>query len=62
MIYMKLGQLLPDGKFIPDDAVFRIADNAIIPFAEGNVDYAKYLEWIEEGNEPIEFDIQLLQN
>jgi hypothetical protein len=59
---MKLGQLLPDGTFVPDDVVFRIADKAIIPFAKGNADYAKYLEWIEEGNEPMEFDIQLLQN
>jgi hypothetical protein len=33
-------------------AVFRIADNATIPFAPGNTDYKEYLKWVAEGNTP----------
>jgi hypothetical protein len=36
--------------------VKRIADNAIIPFAEGNTDYQAYLEWLAEGNTPLPAD------
>lgn len=32
--------------------VTRLADNASIPFDEGNSDYLKYLEWLAEGNTP----------
>lgn len=34
-------------------SVLRINDNSIIPFCDGNKDYAEYLQWIEEGNEPL---------
>jgi hypothetical protein len=57
---MKMGQTLPDGKLIYFQSVVRLSDNATIPFAEGNRDYADYLEWLKHGNEPIEFDIQKL--
>ena len=33
------------------DTVFRLSDNAFIPFDEGNTDYKQYLEWVAEGNE-----------
>lgn len=33
-------------------SVIRKADNACIPFAEGNRDYAEYLEWLAEGGVP----------
>jgi hypothetical protein len=33
-------------------AVFRLADNATIPFDQGNTDYQKYLKWVAEGNTP----------
>jgi hypothetical protein len=36
----------------------RIADNAFIPFDPANTDYAKYLEWLAEGNEPLPADPQ----
>lgn len=42
-------QLYPTG-----NDVVRLADNAIIPFDELNVDYQKYKQWLEEGNTPLE--------
>ena len=36
--------------------VLRVNDNAFIPFAEGNIDYAAYLKWLEEGNTPLPAD------
>ncbi len=35
-------------------SIMRIEDNALIPFVEGNSDYAEYLSWLAEGNEPEE--------
>ena len=32
--------------------VFRIADNASIPFDPANSDYQAYLKWVQEGNTP----------
>lgn len=32
--------------------VKRLADNAFIPFDEGNRDYQEYKQWLSEGNEP----------
>jgi hypothetical protein len=32
--------------------VLRTADQAFIPFDEGNRDYQEYLEWLAEGNQP----------
>jgi len=39
---------------VRDDAIKRIADNAVIPFDEANTDYQEYLEWVAEGNTPEE--------
>ena len=44
---------LPDGT--QADAVIRTTDDGVIstiPFAQGNSDYQKYLEWVAEGNTP----------
>lgn len=50
-------QLLPfDTPFGASQLVKRIADNAFIPFDEGNVDYQQYLAWLAEGNAPIGAD------
>lgn len=35
-----------------DETVIRLEDNALIPFDLGNQDYRRYLEWLDEGNEP----------
>jgi hypothetical protein len=35
------------------DSILRLTDNAFIPQAPGNRDYAEYLEWLEAGNEPL---------
>jgi hypothetical protein len=60
-MYMKMAQILSDGRIIYQDSVVRLLDNATIPFVEGNKDYHEYLEWLETGNEPVEFEIELLQ-
>jgi hypothetical protein len=38
------------------DAVIRLEDNAIIPFASDNTDYQAYLKWVEEGGVPTPAD------
>ena len=34
------------------DSIIRLSDNAFIPAAPGNRDYAEYLDWLEAGNTP----------
>jgi hypothetical protein len=34
------------------DSIKRLSDNAFIPAAPGNRDYAEYLDWLEAGNTP----------
>jgi hypothetical protein len=59
---MKMGQNIPEKGIFYFDSVVRISDLATIPFDSLNVDYIEYLKWIEEGNQPIEFDIAVLNN
>jgi hypothetical protein len=35
------------------DTILRLADNAFIPPDPANIDYAAYLHWLSEGNEPL---------
>ena len=35
------------------DTILRLSDNAYIPQAPGNRDYAEFLAWKAEGNEPL---------
>ena len=38
------------------NCVVRLADSAFIPFDPANTDYAEYLRWLAEGNEPLPAD------
>ena len=35
-----------------EQAVIRLSDGSLIPFAAANTDYAAYLEWVAAGNMP----------
>lgn len=39
-------------------SIFRLSDNAFIPFDPDNTDYQQYLKWLEEGNTPLPADPQ----
>ena len=49
-------QQLPETPLGPAQCIKRLADNAFIPFDPQNRDYAEYLEWLAEGNEPLPAD------
>jgi len=46
-------QLIDEANF---QCIKRIADNAFIPMDPANTDYAEYLKWLDEGNEPLAAD------
>ncbi len=50
-------KLLPQQKtpsgLVEAKVVYRISDNAFIPFDPANTDYQEYLKWLEEGNTPL---------
>jgi len=45
-------------KRVVPHSILRLADNAFIPFDPANRDYAEYLEWLAEGNEPLPADTE----
>lgn len=54
MKYQKIKDIFGN---INETMIKRIDNNGVewfIPFAEGNSDYQKYLDWLAEGNEPEE--------
>ena len=34
-------------------SIFRLEDNAVIPFDLANTDYQQYLAWLAESNQPL---------
>jgi hypothetical protein len=59
-MYMKMGQNVPKKGIFYFNSVVRLTDLATIPFDSGNTDYKEYLVWLEEGNQPIDFDDAIL--
>jgi hypothetical protein len=49
-------QITTNGENLGVVGVFRLSDNAFVPFAAANTDYQEYLEWLAEGNEPLPAD------
>lgn len=43
-------------QLVNEKTVLQLADNAFIPFDEGNIDYRAYLAWLAEGNKPLPAD------
>lgn len=43
------------------DCIKRLTDNAFIPFDPNNRDYAEFVRWLEEGNEPLPADEPLTE-
>jgi hypothetical protein len=41
---------------ISNHSIYRIADNATIPFDPANTDYQEYLKWVAAGNTPLPAD------
>ena len=40
----------------PAQCIKRLSDNAFIPMDPANTDYAEYLKWLADGNEPLPAD------
>lgn len=41
---------------VSTEIIKRLSDGAFIPFDDGNVDYQQYLQWLAEGNVPLDAD------
>ena len=61
MSYMKHSIIVGE-RVVDTNCIIRISDVAMIPKDEGNLDYQEYLVWLEEGNEPVDFDQSIFDN
>ena len=61
MSYMKHSIIVGE-RVVDTNCIIRISDVAMIPKDEGNIDYQEYLVWLEEGNEPVDFDQSIFDN
>jgi hypothetical protein len=41
---------------VSENIIYRISDNAFIPFDPANTDYQEYLKWLAKGNTPLAAD------
>ena len=48
---------LNKNSFNEANGVFRISDNAFIPFDPANTDYQAYLAWVDAGNQPLPAEV-----
>jgi hypothetical protein len=55
-MYKKLPKVLFGDVLQEQSLIKRLSDNALIPFDPANTDYAEYLKWLDEGNEPLPAD------
>lgn len=39
-----------------NSGIIRLSDNAVIPMQEGNRDYNEFVEWLNQGNQPLPAD------
>jgi hypothetical protein len=51
-MYKLLPQTQTPAGLVDVTIVQRLSDNAFIPMDEQNSDYAEYLKWVAEGNQP----------
>jgi len=43
---------IKDKNGVIPNTIWRLRDNAFIPFVDANTDYQEYLKWLAEGNTP----------
>lgn len=61
MSYMEYKIVMGEAIITPP-CVIRVADAAVIPMDEGNIDYQDFLAWQSEGNQLLEFDGDVFNN
>jgi hypothetical protein len=57
----RTGESSTGKKIIYHKIVVRLEDQLTIPFDDNNRDYQDYLAWLELGNEPLDFNVDLLE-